>query len=199
MLSCYSLRIFAVERDNWKNIYSPARLCHLICDLLPSLPGFVRCGRRGSRYGARHVDFAPFGHHGSLAEPRLLTGREGLVQRTFAAYKSDFRKRVTSRNTPTPTRTYLLLKYIQWIGVYNHSHSLKFCHGSSLLTSPFIVHVQYMYTCIVSRESTLTASWVVVLETALRQCMRQRLLWDSRSRKSKKRSLLPLRRDMMSL
>ena len=31
------------------------------------------------------------------------------------------------------------------------------------------VHLQYMYTCIVGRESTLTASWVVVLETALRR------------------------------
>ena len=124
--------------------------------------------------------------HDRLAEPRLLTGLQ---------YKSDFSKRVTSRYTPT--RTYLLLKILQWRGVYNHSHSLKFCHGSSLLTSPFAVHVQYMYTCIVGREYTLTASWVVVLETALRQCMRQWLLWDSRSRNSK--SLLPLRRDMMSL
>ena len=73
---------------------------------------------------------------------------------------------MTSRNTST--RTYL---------------TLSSSHGSSLLTSPFTVHLQYMYTCIVGRESTLTASWVVVLETALRQYMRQRLLWDSRSRK----------------
>ena len=140
-----SLRVFAVERDNWKNIYSPARLCHLICDLLPSLPGFVRCGRRGSRYGARHVDFAPFGHHGiPVASRSHAFSREekAAIHRVvpFAAYsanQSDFRKRVTSRNTPTRTRTYLLLN-IQWIGVYNHSHSLKFCHGSSLLTSPLL-------------------------------------------------------------
>ena len=52
------------------------------------------------------------------------------------------------------------LKILQWRGVYNHSHSLKFCHGSSLLTSPFTVHVQYMYTCIVGREYTLTASYI---------------------------------------
>ena len=114
----------------------------------------------------------------------------------YSANQSDFRKRVTSRNTPT--RTYIPTSTVERC-VYNHSHSLKFCHGSSLLTSPFTVHVQYMYTCVVGRESTRTTSWVVVLETALRQCMRQRLLWDSRSRKSKKRSLLPLRRDMMSL
>ena len=118
----------------------------------------------------------------SLAEPLLLTGREGLVQtwlfvytvrviqrevwgleaqystrlrllllsrcitatvrkhhvrmiqRTFAANQSDFRKRVTSRNTPT--RTYLLQEFSG--EVY-----LKFCHGSSLLTSPFTVQSLY--------------------------------------------------------
>ena len=42
-------------------------------------------------------------------------------------------------------------------GVYNHSHSLKVSHGSSLLIT---LHLQDMYTCIVGRESSLTASWV---------------------------------------
>ena len=112
---------------------------------------------------------------------------------SFAAYsvnQSDFRKRMTSRNTPT--RTYL----VQRRSEYNH-YTLMAALSSQVRL--LYTYNSYMYTCIVGRESTLTASWVVVLETALRQCMRQRLLWDSRSRKNKKRSLLPLRRDMMSL
>ena len=119
----------------------------------------------------------------------------------FAAYsanQSDFGKRVTSRNTPT--RTYLVLKFNSG-EVYIITHTLlNFVMAalSSQVPLPY-TYIQYMYTCTVGRESTLTASWIVVLKTALRQCMRQRLLWDSRSRKSKKRSLLPLRRDMMSL
>ena len=132
-------------------------------------------------YGARYW-------RAGVAEPCLLTGRYyNNYYIHSAAYQSGFRKCGTSRNTPTRTMERSL------------TLSLKFCHGNSLFTSPFTVHLQYMYTCIVGRESTLAASWVVIVETALRQCMRQRLLWDSRSRKSKKRSLLPLRRDMMSL
>ena len=60
---------------------------------------------------------------------------------------------MTSRNTPT--RTYCYYTEIQW---RNHSHSLS--HGSSLLITHFIVHLQDMYTCIIGRESPLTASWV---------------------------------------
>ena len=43
----------------------------------------------------------------SLAEPRPLTGREGLVQcelfPSYSAHQSDFRKRLTSSNTPMRT------------------------------------------------------------------------------------------------
>ena len=62
----------------------------------------------------------------------------------FAAYQSDVRKRVTSRNTlrvPTAQDS-----TVQWRGVYNLS---KVSHGSSLLITHFTVHLQDMYTCIV--------------------------------------------------
>ena len=86
------------------------------------------------------------------------------------------KKRVKSRNTPTRT-------YCSRFNSTENSveKSLTLSESFSWQLSPhFTVHLQYMYTCIVGRESTLTASWIVVLETALRQ----RLLWDSCSRKS---------------
>ena len=61
---------------------------------------------------------------------------------------------MTSRNKPM--RTYLLLKILQWRGVYNHSHSLKFCQGSSLLTSLLTVHLQ----CVYSRQRIHTYSFM---------------------------------------
>ena len=58
---------------------------------------------------------------------------------------------MTSRNTPTRTYCYTGEVYII---------TLKVSNGSSLLITHFTVHLQDMYTCIIGRESLLTASWV---------------------------------------
>ena len=55
-------------------------------------------------------------------------------------------------------RWWLAATRIRAAGAHTHTLS-KFSHGSSLLITHFTV--LYMYTCIVGRESTLTASWVV--------------------------------------
>ena len=72
---------------------------------------------------------------------------------------------------------------------------MKFSHGSSLLNSPFTVHLQYMYTCKVGRESTLTASSVdsaaAVHEAAA--------TLGFTLKKVQKMPLVPLPRDMMFL
>ena len=100
----------------------------------------------------------------SLAEPRLLTGREGLVQRntSFAAYSADFRKPVTSRNTPT--RIYLLLKiqqYREFSGeVYIITQTLFEIFSWQLSPHRSLYCTPTIYVYVYSRQRTHTYSFI---------------------------------------
>ena len=80
--------------------------------------------------------------------------------------------------------------------VYIITHTLsEISHGSSLLTSPFTVHLQYMY--VYSRQRIHTYSF-------MGSCIRDSAAAVHEAAATlgftlKKGSLLPLRRDMMSL
>ena len=95
------------------------------------------------------------------------------IYTAYSANQSDFRKRVTSPNTPT--HIFLL--------VYNLSKifSWQLSPHNSLYCTP---------VCVYSRQRIHTYSFMGSRIRDSAAAVRQRLLWDSCSRKSKKRSLL---------
>ena len=97
---------------------------------------------------------------------------------------------MTSRNTPT--RTYI--PSTEEVYIITHTLSRQLSPHKSLCCTPTI-HV-YVYTCIVGRNSTLTASWVVDSAAAVHEAA---ATLGFTLKKEQEKSLLPLRKDMMSL